>query len=137
MKKMARNKLSTTASGRHGERAAADFLISKGFCILEMNYRCSHLEIDIIAEDEAHLIFVEVKSRTEDALNQIRYGRPGAAVTKRKQSLLVLAAQQYLRTHKTKKQPRLDVIEVYFSPKKAELPQITRINHIENAFGAR
>lgn len=130
--------LNTTVSGHHGERAAADYLIQKGFRIIEMNYRSSHLEIDIIAEDETHLIFAEVKSRTENESNQTRYGRPGAAVTKQKRTNLVSAAQQYLRTHKTSRRPRLDVIEVYFSPSADKgLPSVSRINHIENAFGAR
>lgn len=129
--------INTTVSGHHGERAAADFLIRKGFRILEMNYRCSHLEIDIIAENETHLLFAEVKSRTENESNQNRFGRPSAAVTKQKQTFLVAAARQYLRTHKTDKRPRLDVIEVYLSPVATGLPLVNRINHIENAFGAK
>lgn len=134
---MKSDRLKTTVSGHHGERAAADYLINKGFRILEMNYRSSHKEIDIIAEDDVHLIFVEVKSRTENQSNQRRFGRPGAAVTKQKQAFLVFAAQNYLRTHTTEKRPRLDVIEIYFKPTFTGLPDICKINHIENAFGAK
>ena len=127
----------TTTAGRLGEKAAAEFLEKKGFRILHMNYRVSHLEIDIIAEDDEHLIFVEVKSRTENERNTARFGRPAAAVTKEKRQNLLSAANSYLRTNKTQKRPRLDVIEVYFTEQKLKKPQISRIHHIENAFGAR
>ncbi|MGI6166544.1 MAG: YraN family protein [Eubacteriales bacterium] len=129
--------ISTTVSGHHGERAAADYLIKKGFRILEMNYRSSHLEIDIIAEDDVRLIFVEVKSRTACPENPGRFGRPGMAVTYKKRAHLVAAAQSYLRTQRPGKRVRLDVIEVYFKPTESGLPEIAKIKHIENAFGAK
>ncbi len=136
---MIKKRLNTLDAGRIGERAAADYLVGIGFRIVEMNYRVSHLEIDIIAENDTRLIFVEVKARTENESNQRRFGRPGAAVTKKKQINLVSAAKQYLLTHKTGKYTRLDVIEVYFSEPAAGRPatEISRINHIENAFCAR
>lgn len=128
---------STTSAGRRGERAAADFLIKKGFRILHMNYRVSHLEIDIIAEDDERLIFVEVKSRADNDYNLARYGRPAVAVTPQKRRRLIAAANSYLHVNRPDKRPRLDVIEVYFGGGRADSPSVSRINHIENAFGAR
>ena len=53
--------------GPQGERVAADFLKSKGFEILEMNYKNYSGrrlgEIDIIAQENSELVFVEVKTR--------------------------------------------------------------------------
>lgn len=133
-----KNKISTTASGRAGEREAAAFLEERGYRILEMNYRYSHREIDIIAENNERLLFVEVKSRTDNAELLARFGRPAAAVTKQKQKLIISAAYYYLKTHETAKRPRLDVIEVYFKPiADGQSPVVSRIHHIENAFPAR
>ena len=127
----------STAIGRLGEDAAAEYLLTEGYAIVERNYRYSHREIDIIAENENRLIFVEVKARTDNGRNLERYGRPGDAVTKRKQKLLSEAAFFYLRTHEVKKVPRLDVIEVYFYPSTdGKTPTIKRIHHIKNAFTA-
>ena len=49
--------------GRTGERLAAEALSSRGYCILERNFRCRHGEIDLVAEEEHDLVFVEVKAR--------------------------------------------------------------------------
>lgn len=144
----------TTESGRHGESAAAEYLKSMGYSILHMNYRVSHLEIDIIAENSERILFVEVKSRTVNENNQSRFGRPAAAVTKAKQSRLISAAVEYLRHNKPGKRVRIDVIEVYFAQIACDCsidfardassdgakiipPNVVRINHIENAVSAR
>ncbi|MFR4970073.1 MAG: YraN family protein [Lachnospiraceae bacterium] len=52
--------------GHYYEQEAADYLISCGYRILEMNYRCRHAEIDLIAMDGDYLVFVEVKYRQSD-----------------------------------------------------------------------
>ena len=49
--------------GRTGERLAAEALMDKGYHILERNFRCRHGEIDLVAQDEHELVFVEVKTR--------------------------------------------------------------------------
>ena len=48
-----------------GEDLAAEFLIKKGYKILERNFEASQGEIDIIAKDNKELVFVEVKTRTD------------------------------------------------------------------------
>ena len=47
--------------GRIGEQIAAEFLESKGFKVLERNYRKPWGEIDIIAEKDKTVRFVEGK----------------------------------------------------------------------------
>lgn len=50
--------------GRRGEDAAARYLFSRGYDILERNWTCFAGEADIIARDESALVFVEVKTRS-------------------------------------------------------------------------
>ena len=124
--------------GSRGEREAAKLLKKMGFRIREMNYRSSHYEIDVIAEDKDHIVFVEVKSRSCTSPDDMPYGtRPVFAVTRDKQRFILYAAKAYMRSHpKIKKQPRLDVVEVFFDNNKiAKNKKILKINHIPNAFG--
>ena len=51
--------------GKEGEKAAVKFLKKKGYRIIEKNYRNKTGEIDIVAEQDEVLVFVEVKSRTD------------------------------------------------------------------------
>lgn len=53
--------------GREGERRVAEYLRKNGYIIIKRNYRDRYGEIDIIAEKDNELIFVEVKTRTENA----------------------------------------------------------------------
>lgn len=109
--------------GKSGEELAKNYLISKGYKILAMNYRNRIGEIDIIAMDKDILVFVEVKTRTS-----ISYGYAFEAVDLRKQrkiintSLVYIKYKNYINT-----QLRYDIIEVYMT-------KDFRINHLENAF---
>ena len=113
--------------GLWGERQAARFLIRKGLRLLEHSYRCRRGEIDLIMEDGDELAFVEVKLRRSD-----RYGAPAEYVTAVKRERLRAAASHYLQSHKTEKQPRFDVVEVY-APKGMDTDPIP-VRHIPNAF---
>lgn len=110
--------------GRRGERTAADYLKRKRYRIVGMNFSCRAGEIDLIAENRRFVVFVEVKTRKNDAFAQAR-----EFVTAAKQARLRTAAQLWLQMNPTEKQPRFDVIEIYGDDGAAE-----RINHIENAF---
>lgn len=126
-------KATTTDIGRMGENAACNYLKSQKYKIIEQNYFASHNEIDIIAENKQYIVFVEVKTRT--VYKGSEFGSPASAVTYSKQKRTLTAAQSYLNTHKTKKSPRIDVIEVYISKaQNSAPPEIIRINHIEDAF---
>ena len=78
--------------GRAGEEAAAKILESGGYKILDRNYRCTSGEIDIVAERDLEISFIEVKTR-----RNYRYGRPCEAVNQIKKKHIRNAAISYLK----------------------------------------
>ena len=97
--------------GRHGEDIACKLLIDKGHTILERNWRCGHLEIDIISYDKKGIHFVEVKTRTAPV-----QADPQDSVDRIKQQRIAKAATRYL-TIKGKEIPadaecRFDIVAV-------------------------
>ncbi|GAC1377796.1 MAG: YraN family protein [Ktedonobacteraceae bacterium] len=107
--------------GRTGERLAAAELVRRGYRIREQNFRCAYGEIDLVAEDEQDIIFVEVKTRRGNA-----YGLPEEAVTLRKRQKLVQVACYYLDLHACMEQSwRIDVVAVQLS--KSGKPEEIRI----------
>lgn len=112
--------------GTFGEDAAAKFLESKGMKIIKRNFYCRTGEIDLIATDGESTIFVEVKTR-----KSADYGRAAEYVTWQKQQKVIKAALYYVGESSTPM--RFDVIEVYYKDA-GDIRQITKIEHIENAF---
>ena len=101
--------MSTSAGGRAGEDFAAARLEKLGWRIVERNWRCGPLELDIIARHKGTLIFVEVKTRSAAGLT-----RPDEALTPAKQERLSRAAAQYLSaTDNWDKPCRFDLISVW------------------------
>lgn len=109
--------------GKKGEQLAKQYLVSKGYNILNMNFRNKIGEIDIISMDRDVLTFIEVKTR-----RSMKYGYPYEAVNKRKQEKIMRTSLTYIKQRNIKDtQLRYDIIEVYLTPS-------IKINHIENAF---
>ena len=101
--------MSTSAVGRAGEDFAAAHLKKLGWRIVERNWRCGPLELDIIARHKDTLIFVEVKTRAAAGLT-----RPDEALTPAKQERLSRAAAQYLSaTDNWDKPCRFDLVSVW------------------------
>ena len=127
------------ALGRLGEDIAADYLIKNGYTVTNRNLHFSRNELDIIAEDENYIVFVEVKTRTCLYPESGAFGIPANAVDISKRKNTVKAARDYLASYYGGKQPRLDVIEVYIHKGKSEFhtPTVLKVNHIRNAFDAR
>lgn len=97
--------------GRTGERLAANALMDKGYHIIERNFRCRLGEIDLVAEDEHDLIFVEVKARRGTS-----FGFPEDALTPVKRRKLLELASYYLDLHTCAERSwRIDVVAVQFS----------------------
>lgn len=99
-------------TGSQGEAQAATYLRGLGYTILQTNWRCRRGEIDIIAEDGATLIFVEVRTRRSDKL-----GSAEESVTAAKQRRLAELAQIYLQFREAEGKPwpeawRIDVIAI-------------------------
>ncbi len=78
--------------GNQAEDLAVRFLERQGYRILQRNFRLRFGEIDIIAQDQDTLCFVEVKARTTDEL-----GSPWESITYFKQRKLSKLALAYLR----------------------------------------
>ena len=112
--------------GDKGESFAARLYEKLGYTVIERNYHSRFGEIDLIAESDSELCFVEVKSRKQTAL-----GNPAEAVDYRKQKKLTLTAMKYLGENESFKQTRFDVLEVW-----QENGRIVSYNLIENAFYA-
>lgn len=113
--------------GAWGESLAADFLKKKKFKICAMNYKCRFGELDIIAQDKTHLVFVEVKLRKSD-----KFAAAAEFVDAYKQERLRKTASIYLADNPTKLQPRFDVIEIYAPHGIDTIEPI--IHHMEDAF---
>ncbi|MDD2420997.1 MAG: YraN family protein [Heliobacteriaceae bacterium] len=77
--------------GRWGEQVARDYLLSKGWRLIEQNYRCPLGELDLIMWDGRWLVFVEVRTRTSD-----RWGRGEETIDFRKQKRLLRVASHFL-----------------------------------------
>jgi len=116
-------------NGVNGETIATKFLVKKGYDILALNYRARFGEVDIIAEIDEYIVFVEVKTRSEKAIY-----KPYEAVTVKKQQKILRAAMQYLGATGNEKQVRFDIIEVYLTKNPFSKP---KVNHIKNAFEAK
>jgi putative endonuclease len=114
-------------SGRWGEQQAARFLRKNKFRVIGRRLRVGrHDELDIVAEHDGVLVFVEVKTRKNE-----NYGRPFSAVNREKRKRLSRAAVGFLQKKKLKPAYiRFDVIEVVGVPG-GDKPEI---RHIQNAF---
>jgi putative endonuclease len=113
--------------GAEGERLAEAYLRDLGYSILVRNWRCSRGEIDIVAESEGRLIFVEVRSRSTHS----SYGTAKESVDARKQQQVRETAQYYLHRYRKHEQSlRFDVISVEFH-KEGDIPLL---EHTKGAF---
>ena len=118
--------MSSKTIGAVGEDFAARLYEKSGYTITTRNYHSRYGEIDLIAENEDTLCFVEVKTRKVRTL-----GTPAEAVDFRKQKKMTLTAMKFLTDVECFKQPRFDVLELW-----QDGGRIVRYNLIENAFSA-
>lgn len=109
--------------GSEAEEMAHNFLLEKGYRILFRNYRYKRLEIDIIAEINEIIVFIEVKFRKNS-----RYGEPEIFVDEKKIQHMMEAAEAYLIERQISRELRFDIISI-----KKEGNQI-QVEHFEDAF---
>ncbi|QGY39929.1 YraN family protein [Pseudodesulfovibrio cashew] len=110
--------------GEQGEEAAARFLKTRGFRVLERNWRYRQWELDLICRDRDTLVFVEVKTRAATTM-----GSPADGLGRRKRERLVKAASRYLSTKNLWDMPcRFDFVAVVDREGSLE------VEHVENAF---
>ncbi|MCR5655947.1 MAG: YraN family protein [Butyrivibrio sp.] len=111
--------------GAYYESIVCDYLAENGIKILERNFRCKLGEIDIVAEDNGYISFIEVKYRAGS-----KYGTAEAAVDFRKQKTVCRVSDFYCKRYGlSENQPRrFDVAAVNVEDGAA------KINYIKNAF---
>ena len=105
--------------GKRGEELALKYLKRNGYKILERGYRNPFGEVDIIAEKDGTVAFIEVKTRLGE-----NYGAPSEAVDSRRRNKYIQAAKYYFYGKQIDVTVRFDIIEILRG----------EINHIENAF---
>ena len=110
--------------GDRGEDEALRYLLSKGFELVERNYRTRYGELDLIMRDDDTLVFVEVKWRAS-----VAYGSPVEAVDERKRRAVRSIAETYLAEREPWfDEARFDVVGILGGGAGA------RIEHIRDAF---
>jgi putative endonuclease len=111
--------------GQASEMRAEQFLIAKGYRILDRNVRLSIGELDLVADDQGVVVFVEVKGRSTEA-----FGGARLAVDHRKRVKLSKLAAQYLaQRHWSDRSCRFDIVLV-----QGQVALSAQIEHIPNAF---
>jgi putative endonuclease len=109
--------------GAWGEKVAREYLIVKGYTIVEKDTRRGHFEVDVIALKDNRIIFVEVKTRTSGSFD------PLDAITPQKIRNICRAANSYVRIYNYHHEVQFDVIAIVGSPDGGY-----EIEHIPDAF---
>lgn len=106
-------------TGSDGEGVAAEYLLKKGYQVVERNYKYRHLEVDLIVRKENWLVFVEVKTRSKSD-----FGFPEEFVDSKKKSNVLRLANHYIYNINWKGNVRFDIISVLQGT----------VTHFEDAF---
>lgn len=109
--------------GKTGEERAAEYLISKGYIIRDINWRSGKMELDLVAYRDSTLVVVEVKTRSSH-----EFLRPEEAVNLRKIKNIVRATDAYIRLFNIPFEVRFDIVTLVGDNDRFE------IEHIEDAF---
>lgn len=109
------------AIGNAAEEVVLEFLTERGLQLVRRNYSCRAGEIDLIMQDGAQLVFVEVRYRKRHD-----FGSALESVTAAKQRKLIITAQYYLQQSGSTPACRFDVVG---------MGQDQQIQWIKNAFG--
>lgn len=108
--------------GAFAENKAAEYLRSNGYIIREQNLLLGHIEIDIVAEKNNEIIFIEVKARNGENED------PAEAVDTKKRNKMIAGANIYLSNLKYDYYWRFDIITLIGTPKSYT------IDHFPDAF---
>ena len=110
--------------GKAGEKYICTYLAKNGYNIICTNYSSRYGEIDVIAENESVIAFVEVKTRKPNSL-----ASGLESITSSKLKKFIKTAADYLAKHNTDKQPRIDCVQVIMSDDNS----VVDLKYIENA----
>ncbi len=110
-------------TGKEGELIAKKFLKSNGYAILKTNWRKGKAEVDIIAQHNGLIVFIEVKTRTSAT-----FGMPYEAVHSQKEDLLIGAAEIFIEELNSNAEIRFDILSIILNN------NAPKIEHILDAF---
>jgi putative endonuclease len=111
--------------GSLGEKLAQKTLKKRGYHIIETNFRCKMGEIDIVAKQRDHLVFIEVRTKSN-----LAFGTPEESITIAKKRRLISSALTYIGTHQNIPTLwRIDFVAVEINGE----GRLQRIEVIENA----
>lgn len=114
-------------TGKIGEEIARNYLIEKGYAIIEQNAHIGHYELDIVASKGNRIIFIEVKTRNSDTDFD-----PLEALNAKKIKYLCRAANSYVQAYDIPHQVQFDVITVMINGFGSA--QEIKIEHYPDAF---
>ncbi|MBR1538025.1 MAG: YraN family protein [Bacteroidales bacterium] len=106
-------------TGKRGEAIALDWLLARGFRLLDRNWRSGHKELDLVMERGERVHVVEVKTLTPPL--QIR---PFEKVDGQKQARLVAAARSYIARKQVDREVQFDVVSVVLGDGQPEVEYI-------------
>lgn len=115
--------------GKKGEREALEYLLRRGYKLIEKNWRCHHLEVDLIMSDGENVRFIEVRSRTEPILTE-----PYLTVDRAKRHRIISAARSYVFKHKIDAEARFDIVSVVFSHEDCDISYIPDAFNLLDSF---
>ncbi|MCL2477873.1 MAG: YraN family protein [Treponema sp.] len=110
--------------GGSGEDEAALYLEKKGLEIISRNFRSRGGEVDIIAQDEQTLVFIEVKAWSALGIEALEYG-----IDQKKQRRIIETAKYFLAVHRKYRYMAIRFDVIFITPQ--------GINHLESAFMER
>jgi putative endonuclease len=126
---MNNTKIQNYKKGKEGEEIARNYLINKGFNLIESNYSNNLGEIDLIMSDKDWLVFVEVKLKIGN-----RFGQPEEMINKNKLSQIKRVAELFLVSESQIAQKfvkyRVDAVCIELNEDKT----INRINYYDNIY---
>ena len=93
--------------GNEAEEKALDYLLQKGYILLEKNYRYGHAELDLLMQKKEKLICVEVKARRTNF-----FRTPQSFISSKKIQLIVSVVDHYIEVSDLDLQVRFDVIAI-------------------------
>ena len=112
--------------GNLGENLALQLLKNKGYKFIDRNFRCRFGEIDLIFQDKKTLVFVEVKTRSNE-----NYGEPEEAVNKKKIKAIIKTAAYFKILHsKFPEDLRIDVVSIKIDNQEKSQPKFIHIQNI-------
>lgn len=109
--------------GTWGEDLAAAFLQEKGYIIIERDWHSGHRDIDIIALYQDFIVFIEVKTRSNNL-----FAEPESAINYMKLRHLRSAINHYIKYKRIDKTIRFDIVTILGTPDSTD----PIINHLEN-----